>query len=111
MTIDYGKIVTNALSLVVAGVFASAAAIVWNGATTIDGKIDAAQAEITASVTTLVGEVAELKATIAALEREVKQTAVRTNRPVPVLRRDSGYLENQRVRIQQDIRAKTEAAK
>ena len=111
MTIDYGKIVTNALSALVATVFVGAAAIVWTAATSVDTKIDDAQQEITASVTTLVEEVAGLKATIAALEKQVSRAAVSANRPVPTLRPDRGYQENERVRIQRDIRVKKEAAK
>jgi len=111
VTIDYGKIVTNALSALVATIFVGAAAIVWTAATTIDGKIDAAQADITASVETLVAEVADLKASIAALETQVKRTAVAASLPTPVLRPQVGYMENQRARIQRDIMVKKEQAK
>jgi uncharacterized protein YlxW (UPF0749 family) len=39
MTIDYGKIVTNAISALVCAVFLGAMAIVWRGATTVDEKV------------------------------------------------------------------------
>ena len=42
MNIDYGKIVTNALSTLVAAVFVGAAVIVWNAATSIDDRIQVA---------------------------------------------------------------------
>ena len=111
MTIDYGKIVTNALSALVATIFVGAAAIVWTAATTIDGKIDAAQADITASVETLVEEVAELKANIKSLEEQGARLARAANRPATLARPVPEYTQNQRLRIQQDIRAKKEQAK
>lgn len=46
MTIDYSKIVTNALSALVATVFVGAAVIVWNAATSIDERIEKANENI-----------------------------------------------------------------
>lgn len=46
MEIDYGKIVTNALSALVATVFVGAAVIVWNAATSIDTRIENANLDI-----------------------------------------------------------------
>ena len=46
MQIDYGKIVTNALSALVAAVFVGAAAIVWIAANSIDDKVKAAKDEM-----------------------------------------------------------------
>lgn len=40
MKIDFGKIVTNALSTLVAAVFVGACVIVWREATTVQDKID-----------------------------------------------------------------------
>jgi hypothetical protein len=46
MQIDLGKILTNALSALVAAVFVGAAAIVWNAATSIDDRIKIANDDI-----------------------------------------------------------------
>lgn len=46
MEIDFGKIVTNALSALVAAVFVGAAAIVWTAANSIDDRIQAANNDI-----------------------------------------------------------------
>lgn len=79
MHIDYGKIVTNALSALVAAVFIGAAAIVWNAATSIDQRISEAnqgilsqQAAIQAAQDTFVPEFAEIKATIASIEVQLR---------------------------------------
>ena len=42
--IDFGKVATNALSMLVGAVFVGAAAIVWNAATTVDDRIEKASA-------------------------------------------------------------------
>jgi len=68
MSIDFGKIVTNALSALVATVFVSAAAIVWTAATTIDDKISSANRELDATQTVLSDEIADLQKLIDLLE-------------------------------------------
>ena len=77
MTVDYTKIVTNALSALVATVFIGAAAIVWKQATSIDQKIEEAkgsirgqQVKLEATQTTVVDEIAELKNRIKTLESQ-----------------------------------------
>lgn len=45
-TINWNSIVTNAVSTLVAAVFVGAAVVVWNAATTIDERIDAATGKI-----------------------------------------------------------------
>lgn len=79
LNIDFGKIVTNALSALVATVFVGAAVIVWNEATSIDKKIEAANGEIQtqqikleATQTTVVEEIAGLKQRIKILESQAK---------------------------------------
>lgn len=77
MNVDYGKIVTNALSALVATVFIGAAAIVWKQATSIDQKIEEAngsisvqQVKLEATQTTVVEEIAELRKRIKILESQ-----------------------------------------
>ena len=70
MSIDFGKIATNALSALVATVFVGAAAIVWNAATTIDHRIESANAKLVATQDTVVREIADLKARIKGVESQ-----------------------------------------
>ena len=72
MTIDYGKIVTNALSALVATVFVGAAVIVWNAATSIDERIEQSNAGIRATQQTLVPEVADIRTKVYDIESQLK---------------------------------------
>ena len=79
MEIDYGKIVTNALSALVAAVFVGAAAIVWHAATTVDDRINEAnkyileqQAALMATQETIVPELADMKSKIQDLRAEIR---------------------------------------
>jgi hypothetical protein len=72
MTIDYGKIVTNALSALVATVFVGAAVIVWNAATTIDEKIEDANSGMKATQESLIPEVVDIKAKVYEIENQLK---------------------------------------
>ncbi len=79
MTIDYGKIVTNALSALVATVFVGAAIIVWNAATSIDTRIEEAnagikeqQGSIKATQETLIPEVADIRMKLYDIENQLK---------------------------------------
>ena len=79
MTIDYGKIVTNALSALVATVFVGAAIIVWNAATSIDTRIEEAnagikkqQSSIKATQETLIPEVSDIKRKVYDIESQLK---------------------------------------
>jgi len=47
--VQWGQIVTNAVSTLVAAVFLGAAWIVWNAATTMDQKIESANKELITS--------------------------------------------------------------
>ena len=70
MNVDFGKIVTNALSALVATIFVGAAAIVWKQATTIDQKIEESKVKLVATQTTVVEEIAGLKQRIKVLESQ-----------------------------------------
>ena len=70
MQIDYGKIVTNALSTLVAAVFVGAAVIVWTAANSIDDKIKVANDDI-------IKQQAALKATQEVLGRKI--TDIKSN--------------------------------
>jgi hypothetical protein len=79
MKIDYGKIVTNALSALVATVFVGAAVIVWNAATSIDIRIEEAnagmkeqQSSIKATQETLIPEVADIRMKVYDIENQLK---------------------------------------
>ena len=79
MNIDFGKIVTNALSALVATVFVGAAAIVWTEANSIDKKINRAnndieiqQVKLEATQTTVVEEIVDLKQRIKILESQAR---------------------------------------
>jgi len=72
VNIDYGKIVTNALSALVATVFVGAAVIVWNAATTVDERIEDANASMRATQESLIPEVAEVKAKVYEIENQLK---------------------------------------
>ena len=79
MKIDYGKIVTNALSALVATVFVGAAIIVWNAATSIDTRIEEAnagikeqQGSIKATQETLIPEVADIRMKLYDIENQLK---------------------------------------
>ena len=79
MKIDYGKIVTNALSALVATVFVGAAIIVWNAATSIDTRIEEAnagikkqQSSIKATQETLIPEVSDIKRKVYDIESQLK---------------------------------------
>lgn len=70
MNIEFGKIVINALSALVATIFVGAAAIVWKQATSIDQKIEESKVKLVATQTTVVEEIAELKQRIKVLESQ-----------------------------------------
>ena len=79
MSIDFGKIVTNALSTLVAAVFVGAAAIVWQAATSVDDRINEAnrdiikqQSALKATQETIVPELASMKSTIEDLRAEIR---------------------------------------
>ncbi len=79
MEINYGKIVTNALSTLVAAVFVGAAAIVWNAATSVDNKISLAnkdilnqQAALTATQKTIVPKLVAIKSQIKDIQNQLK---------------------------------------
>ena len=72
MTIDFGKIVTNALSALVATVFVGAAVIVWNAATTIDERIENASAGMKATQESLIPELADVKTKVYDIENQLK---------------------------------------
>ena len=79
MEIDYGKIVTNALSTLVAAVFVGAAVIVWNAATSVDKKISLAnkdilnqQAALKATQETIVPKLVAIKFQVGEIENQLK---------------------------------------
>lgn len=72
MNIDFGKIVTNALSALVATVFVGAAVIVWNAATTIDERIENANAGMKATQESLIPQVVDIKAKVYEIENQLK---------------------------------------
>ena len=86
MTIDYGKIVTNALSALVATVFVGAAVIVWNAATTIDERIENANSGLRATQESLIPEVAEVKAKVYDIENQLKSLVVVLSKAEPTRR-------------------------
>ncbi len=89
MSIDFGKIVTNAVSALVTAVFVGAAVIVWDAATTIDSRIDAAndglesanrrleeqQSELIATQDTIVEQITENAAQLELLAKSVARLA------------------------------------
>ena len=72
MNIDFGKVVTNALSALVATVFVGAAVIVWNAATTIDERIENANAGMKATQESLIPQVVDIKAKVYEIENQLK---------------------------------------
>lgn len=79
MKIDYGKIVTNALSTLVAAVFVGAAVIVWNAANSIDERVQLAnkdilkqQAAMSATQKTIVPELTNIKGEMEEIGKQVK---------------------------------------
>ena len=79
MSIDFGKIVTNALSALVAAVFVGAAAIVWQAATSVDDRINDAnkdiikqQSALKATQETIVPELTGVKSAIEELRAEIR---------------------------------------
>lgn len=72
MNIDFGKIVTNALSALVAAVFVGAAAIVWNAATSVDKRIASANAELKATQEVFGDRLAEIVAKTESNGQELK---------------------------------------
>lgn len=79
MKINYGTIVTNALSTLVATVFIGAAAIVWKGVTSVDTRIGEAKDEILfqqsgieATQKTILPQVANIEASVEDLKAEVR---------------------------------------
>ena len=89
MNVDYGKIVTNALSALVAAVFVGAAAIMWKAATSIEARIGFATQDIKATQEVLLPEVVaigdrinELEAQLKSLNKILAETQVTRNRVV-----------------------------
>lgn len=74
--IDWGKIVTNALSVLVASMFVGAAAIVWNGATTVGDKVSAAENRITAAISILSEEIAINSEELEDIKDLLKETGI-----------------------------------
>ena len=78
MKIDYSKIVTNALSSLVAAVFVGAAAIVWHAANSVDERITEANQDIVRQQTalkatqeTIIPELTSMKSIIENLRAEI----------------------------------------
>jgi len=61
MKIDFGKVITNALSVLVSAVFIGAAAIVWTGATTVNDKVNESKVELKSAIEVLTGRIAILE--------------------------------------------------
>lgn len=79
--IDFGKIATNALSTLVAAMFIGAAAIVWNGATTVGDKVLASEKRITAAISILSEEIAINADEIFELKEMLAELGYEINRP------------------------------
>ena len=71
MTVDWGKIVTNAISTLVAALVVGAAAIVWNGVSTVGSRIQAAEDRVAASVDVLSEGIFDLQDEFDMLREEV----------------------------------------
>lgn len=72
-TINWNSIVTNAVSMLVAAVFVGAAVIVWNAATTIEDKINAATANIKENQGDLQAQYKTMTGEITSLHTEVRK--------------------------------------
>ncbi len=72
MAIDFGKIVTNALSALVATVFVGAAVIVWNAATTIDERIEDSNAGMRATQESLIPKLADVRTKVYEIENQLR---------------------------------------
>lgn len=96
--LNWGQIVTNAVSTLVAAVFIGAAVIVWNAATTMDTKIQSASGRLKSSQIELKGtqdillrEVSDLQAKITVLENRLsdltqKLATASNNKTKPTLK-------------------------
>jgi len=61
LSINWGKVQTNVISMVIISIIASALTVVWKGATTVDDKINASVAYMKEAVDVLQKEVLELR--------------------------------------------------
>ena len=73
MKVDWGKIVTNAISTLVAGIVIGAGAIIWNGVSTVGSRIEEAKVEIKASVEILSDDIFDLQDEIDGLRIELAE--------------------------------------
>ena len=90
--IDWKKIVTNALSLLVASMFVGAAAIVWNGATTVGEKVTASEMRITAAISILSEEIAINSDEIFELREMLAERGYEVNYPPPNINNGDGEM-------------------
>ena len=65
MSLDWNKVVSNAVTVLVATVFIGAAAQLWNGVETIDSRIDSNLADIRATQEVLAPKVDRIESRLA----------------------------------------------
>ncbi|MHC4160463.1 MAG: hypothetical protein ACYSSO_15465 [Planctomycetota bacterium] len=113
MDIDYGKIVTNALSALVATVFVGAAVIVWNASTSLDQRIEEANVDIKGQQDCLQEQQASIKEQQGSIQDQqgtIQATQETLIPEVAAIRTKVDDIENQLKSITQ-ILSETEATK
>ena len=117
--IDWSKVLTNAVSLLVASVFVGAAALVWRGVQGIDGRIEESVSEIRVTQQVIAPKVDGLEAKMNELVDQVNKIVKavpeahpeRPVKPVVRLERDPSFSTEQMIRERIETRRRPVAGR
>ena len=85
MSVSWSRIQENVISAVIIGIVAGAGAIVWKGATTVDEKVNDANAGLEQQTTALQEQADYIKKAIGLLEREARESKRRDDEIIQAL--------------------------
>lgn len=110
--IDWEKVVTQTVTVVVVAVFMGAVTIVWKGATTVDGKVSQTREEMQHLVDSLSDKLATLQVQLTALSNQIVLLETFGPLPEPVSSERREALQKlQQTSLKQDILMDLKAAK
>ena len=79
MKIDFEKVVTQAVTTLVVGVFMGAAVIVWRGATSVDTKVQQTRSDMQHLINTLSDQLSAYQSQLTSFSNQLQQLAAHTS--------------------------------
>lgn len=83
--VEWGKVQTNVVSAMLVGLVGSAVAVVWNGATTVDQKVDHAVSGVQMQQQVLADQTEYIKKAIEVLQEELAEARKRDREIIAAL--------------------------